>query len=260
MINLRAPRRRTIFVTMLILTLIWLLFFGNQVFQAARQLLETQPAGEASEQPWLLQALEQYGLPLLFGGVTVAAAGIPLPVSLLLLAVGAAAGQGQYSVALVIGVALVAAVLGDHLGYLLGWSGGRWLVQRLARLLKSEEQLPRAQATVRERGWMAIFLSRWLLLPLGSPCNWICGSLRYPMGRFFVADVLGETLYVCLTVFLGVTFSAQIEGVATLIGRLGLWFVGLSLAAFLGWKVLRRSSSTLPETRPNSLEGGSPLV
>lgn len=245
---------------MLLLTLIWLIIFGNQVFQAARQLVETEAVAPSGEQPWLLQALDEYGLPLLFGAVTIAAAGIPLPVSWLLLAIGASAGQGQHSVAWVIGVALSAAVLGDHLGYLLGWSGGRWLVQRIARLFKSEDQLLRARAIVRERGWMAVFLSRWLLLPLGSPCNWICGSLHYPVRRFFVADVLGEMLYVCLTVFLGFAFSEQIEGVANLIGRLGLWLVGVAVAVVLAWQLLRRTSSRSSQTPPNGLEGGSPLV
>lgn len=241
MIDLLTRRQRVIIVTMLILILVWLLIFGGQLYQAGRQLFD-EPAAPSTEQPWPLRALDQYGLPLLFGAIVVAAAGVPLPVSWLLLAVGASAGQGQHSIAWVVGVALVAAVLGDHLGYLIGWAGGRWLVRRVARLLKSEEQIPRVQETLRRRGWMAVFLSRWLLLPLGSPCNWVCGSLGYPLRRFFTADVLGEALYVGLCVFLGVTFSEQIEGIAGLIGRGGAWLVGLAVAVLLGWWLLRRAS------------------
>lgn len=252
MINLLTQRQRVIIVTMLILTLIWLLIFGEQLYQAARQLLD-EPAAVSPEQPWPLRALEQYGLPLLFGAVVIAAAGVPLPVSWLLLAVGASAGQGQHAIVWVVGVALVAAVLGDHLGYLIGWAGGRWLVRRIARLLKGEEQLPRVQETLRRRGWMAVFLSRWLLLPLGSPCNWVCGSLGYPLGHFFVADVLGEALYVGLCVFLGVTFSEQIEGIAGLIGRGGVWLVGLAVALLLGWRLLRRASDYEAVPAPRTL-------
>lgn len=240
MLHLLKRRQRTVILTMLILTLIWLLIFGAQLFQAVRGLLDAPPP--SGDDSWLRQALDVYGLPLVFVAVLIAAAGVPLPVSWLLLAVGAAAGQGEYSVAWVVGIALVAAVLGDHLGYLIGWSGGRWLVHRIARLLQSEDRLPGAQGALRRRGWLAIFLSRWLLLPLCGPVNWLCGSVRYPLARFFVADVLGEGLYVALCVFLGVAFSDQIEAVARLVGNLGLWLVGLLLALLLIWRLLRRSS------------------
>jgi membrane protein DedA with SNARE-associated domain len=95
-----------------------------------------------------------------------------------------------------------------------------------------------------------VFLSRWLLLPLGSPCNWLCGSLGYPLRKFFVADVLGEALYVGLCVFLGVTFSEQIEGVAGLIGKTGAWLVGLALAALLVWRLFIKPTMSPLATAP----------
>jgi membrane protein DedA with SNARE-associated domain len=237
------PRQRTITITMFILILIWLLLFGRQLYQAGLQLFDT-PVPATPGEPWLLQALDVYGLPLLFGLVMIAAAGIPFPISWLLLALGGAAAQGELSIAWLVTVAVVAAVLGDHLGYLIGWIGGRWFVRRIARLLKREEQIRRAQDTVRRRGWMAVFLSRWLVLPLGSPCNWICGSLGYPLRRFFVADVLGELLYVGLCVVLGVMFHEQIEGIAGLMSRAGVWMVGLVVALLLGARLLPRARTS----------------
>jgi membrane protein DedA with SNARE-associated domain len=249
MLGILHRRRRTVILTMLILTIIWLLIFGGQLYQAARQLFD-EPVASTGEQPWFLEAIDNYGLPLVFGMVTVAAAGVPLPVSWLLLAVGASAAQGNYSIAAVVGTGFAAAVIGDHLGYLIGWSGGRWLVRRMARMLSIEEQLPKAQDALRRRGWVAVFLSRWLLLPLGSPCNWLCGSLGYPLRKFFVADVLGEALYVGLCVFLGVTFSEQIEGVAGLIGKTGAWLVGLALAALLVWRLFIKPTMSPLATAP----------
>jgi membrane protein DedA with SNARE-associated domain len=234
---------------MLILILIWLLLFGQQLYQAGAQLL-TAPPPPANGESWFLHALDVYGLPLLFGVIVIAAAGIPFPVSWLLLAMGASTVQGEQSIPLLVGVALAAAVLGDHLGYLIGWGGGRWLIRRIARFLKSEEQIRRAQETVRRRGWMAVFLSRWLVLPLGSPCNWICGSLGYPLRRFFVADLLGELLYVGLCVALGVLFSEQIEAVAGLISKAGMWTVGLIVALLLAWQLLRKANPSAATAQP----------
>jgi hypothetical protein len=138
MLGILHRRRRTVILTMLILTIIWLIIFGGQLYQAARQLFD-EPVASTGEQPWFLEAIDNYGLPLVFGMVTVAAAGVPLPVSWLLLAVGASAAQGNYSIAAVVGTGFAAAVIGDHLGYLIGWSGGRWLVRRMARMLSIEE-------------------------------------------------------------------------------------------------------------------------
>ncbi len=240
MLSLLKRRQRTVILTLLILTIIWLILFGAQVVDGVRALLdEPQPA---SNESWLRQALEDYGLPLVFVAVLIAAAGVPLPVSWLLLAVGAAAGQGEYPIYWVIWIALTAAVLGDHLGYFVGWAGGRWLVHRIARLFKSEDRLAAARDRLRRRGWLAIFLTRWLVVPLGGPINWLCGSLHYPLARFFTADVLGEGLYVAICIFLGVIFSDQIEGIARLLGNVGLWLVGLLLAGLLIWRLIRRAT------------------
>lgn len=194
------------------------------------------PSG-GGRQHWILRWLDRYGLPLVFGVMVVAAAGIPLPANLLLLAMGASAAEGQQSPWVVSAVALSGLVLGDHLGYLVGGWGGRWLVRRMAGFLGADEQLPRARKTVQERGWMAVFLTRWLLLPLGSPCNWVCGSMGYPLRRFFSADVLGEAIYVAIFLLLGMAFSDQVDIVARWVGRVGYGLVGVLLAGFLVWRL-----------------------
>jgi len=57
--------------------------------------------------------------------------GIPLPGETALIAFGVLASQGHYSIATVIAVTAVAAMLGDNAGYwLIGRLGGRALFER----------------------------------------------------------------------------------------------------------------------------------
>jgi membrane protein DedA with SNARE-associated domain len=72
--------------------------------------------------------ITQHGLPLLFVVVMLESFGIPLPGETALILFGVLASQGHYSIASVIAVAAVAAIVGDNLGYwLIGRLGGRAL-------------------------------------------------------------------------------------------------------------------------------------
>ena len=230
--------KRAILIGLLVLLVAALVLTGAQALRAVQPLLDGSAPASRGEH-WILRWLETRGLPVVLGLMVVAAAGVPLPVNLLLLAMGAAAAEGEMSLAVAFGLALAALVAGDLAGYGIGWWGGRWLVRKMAHLTGSDEQLPRARKTVEEHGWMAVFLTRWLFLPLGSPCNWVCGSVGYPLRRFVVADVLGEALYVAAFLALGWAFSEQIESIARVVGTVGLWLVGLVLALFVAWRLFQ---------------------
>jgi len=64
-----------------------------------------------------------HGLPLLFVVVMLESFGIPLPGETALIIFGVLASRGDYAIEWVIGVAALAAIVGDNLGY---WLIGRW--------------------------------------------------------------------------------------------------------------------------------------
>ena len=187
----------------------------------------------------LLSSLVVYGLPLIFAIILVASAGVPLPATLVVLTAGAFVQQELFSLSWVVIACLLASVLGDHLGYGIGRWGGRPLIGRLAHLLGGEAGIQKAVASTQRWGWWAIFFSRWLLTPLGAPCNWTCGMTDYPLYRFFLADVLGEIIYVATLVYVGFVFGDQLEYVSELITSLGPWLVGVLLIAIAAWWLLK---------------------
>src|SRR5258708_36859500 len=187
----------------------------------------------------LLGALSQYGLPVLFGVIVIAAAGIPLPISMMLVAAGSFVELGEMKLWQVIVVASAGAVIGDQIGYALGRWGGDRVVERIRRRGKGMARIAQAQAFAERWGALGIFLTRWLITPLGPGLNLTSGIAGYPWTRFFIWDVTGEVLWVILYVMLGIFFSDRVQALVEILGNLAWVIVGLIAAVVLGWKLLR---------------------
>src|SRR6266516_2796762 len=103
------------------------------------------------------------GYPLLFGLVAAESAGGLVPGETSLIVAAALAAQGQLSLPIVIAVAAGAAILGDNLGYLIGRSALRRLVDRPGRWAAARRRLvQRGEVFFARRGSAALFFGRWL--------------------------------------------------------------------------------------------------
>jgi membrane-associated protein len=188
---------------------------------------------------YLLATLGVYGVPVLFVALLVGSAGVPLPASLLLVAAGSFVEQGELELWPVLALSAAGAILGDQIGYALGRWGGRRLTRRLGRLVGGEKRIEDAEDWLRRREGVGVFLSRWLLTPLGPVVNLTSGATRYPWPRFILYDVLGEALWVALYVLLGRFFSDRVQALSDLLGDLTWAVLGLVAAALLGVLVFR---------------------
>jgi len=187
----------------------------------------------------LLGALSQYGLPVLFTVIMIAAVGIPLPISMMLVAAGSFVELGEMKLWQVIVVASAGAVTGDQIGYALGRWGGHRVIERIRRRKNGATRIAQAEAFAKRWGATGIFLTRWLITPLGPWLNLTSGMAAYPWTRFFLWDVLGEVLWVVLYVMLGKFFSDRVQTLVEILGNLAWVIVGLIAALILGWKLLR---------------------
>ncbi len=188
----------------------------------------------------LIGLLSTYGLPALFMILAVTSAGAPFPDSLLLIVVGSFAAQSDLEYWPAVAVATAGAVAGDNLGYAIGYWGGRPLAAKLG----SGDKIGRAEAFSRKWGGPGIFLSRWLVGPLGPWINLTSGLTAYSWPRFLALDVVGELLWVLIYISLGKKFSDQVQAIADLLGNLTWVVLGLAATALLGWKLLRNASTT----------------
>ena len=187
----------------------------------------------------LLATISAYGLPALFAVIAIAAVGVPLPVTLALVAAGSFVELGEMRLWQVIIVGTSAAILGDQIGFVIGRWGGSRIETRLRRSKSGADKFTRARAFAEKWGGTGIFLSRWLVTPLGPWLNLTSGMTDYPWRRFFVWDALGETLWVVLYVLLGKFFSGSVQALVEVLGNLAWVLVGIVVAAILFWWIVR---------------------
>jgi membrane-associated protein len=187
----------------------------------------------------LLASLPSYGLPLLGIVVCVSCLGAPLPASIVMMLMGALAAAGDFTLWIVMAVALVSAVVGDQFGYVLGWTAGRRLVPIVAKNPARRKAIERAQHEMDERGNVAVFLTRWLLSPLGPYLNLMAGASGFSWARFTMAGVLGEMVWVGLYTGLGATFSESVTEIAEISGSISGFLAAGAVAAILGYKLLQ---------------------
>jgi len=160
----------------------------------------------------------QLGYPALFGLVFGESTGIPLPGETALLTAGVLAGAGHLALPVVVATAVVAAVLGDTLGYWIGRRGGRAALLRRGPLKAHRAHaLERSERFFDKHGPKAVFLGRFVpgVRVFAAVC---AGASRMPWPRFAVYNVAGAfawaTTVAGLAAIVGPTASAAFGAVA----------------------------------------------
>ncbi|WP_135448562.1 DedA family protein [Tabrizicola caldifontis] len=184
---------------------------------------------------WLLAQVPQYGLWLLAVTTFLSCLALPIPASVLMLAAGGFVAAGELALSQAILAAACGAVAGDQLGYWLGRGFGALVLGRLRADPARDKLLARADDLMDRRGTLAVFLSRWLLSPLGPYVNVIAGSTRYGWRRFTVAGVAGEVTWAGLYVGAGFAFGGNIAAASDMVGSLLGMIGGAGAVVALGY-------------------------
>ena len=207
-------------------------------------------------QEYLLSALTNYGVAAIFISVFVSAIGLPLPTSFLLLVAGSFIEQGDLNFWPVMIAASIGAILGDHVGYSLGWYGGRAIVTRISKRLNAEALVEKAEAASRKWGGISIFFTRWLVTAPGPYVNLSSGLTRYRLPMFSLNVVLGEALWVLIYVKVGQFFSTRLAEVSDALGDFTFLLLGVAVVGIIAYLLiqnLRKSKAQPPTQTPGAI-------
>ncbi len=197
-----------------------------------------------------LALFADYGVPLLFGVTFLSCLAIPVPSSLLMLASGGFAATGDVTLGSVILAAYAGAVLGDNSGYWIARAFGPQLTRWLATRPRRAQLYVLAQGFMDRWGGSSIFLSRWLVAPLGPYVNYVSGLTKLNWPRFALWGMAGEVAWVGIYVGLGYAFSHNIARLADLLGDISGFLVAGVIVTGLGawlWHVShKRTGKSLP--------------
>jgi membrane protein DedA with SNARE-associated domain len=170
-------------------------------------------------------------------------AALPVPGQTVLILAAVYAGAGRLDLAAVVVVALLAAFVGDCLGYLIGRFGGRALVHRYGRYVGlTGPRLHRAEEFFARNGGKVVLVARFVD-GLRQTNGIIAGTTEMPWRRFLVFNALGAVLWTGAWAAAGYTAGSDIDQVYREALRYQLYLVtavGAVVLALLARHLLRR--------------------
>ena len=144
----------------------------------------------------LAPVLNQYGYLAVGGFLTLEDFGVPVPGETILIAAAVYAGAGKLNIAVVMIVGVVAAVLGDNIGYAIGAYGGRRVVERYGKyVFITPERYEKAERFFQKRGGGIVIVARFIE-GLRQLNGIIAGTSSMPWRRFVVFNIIGAVLWV----------------------------------------------------------------
>lgn len=171
--------------------------------------------------------LERYGYWAVFAAVGIEGIGVPAPGQTLLEAgalVSATPGS-TLNIAMLLFVTILATSLGQTLGYLIGRSGGRAVLDRLPISKHGIENIERAFN--RYGGWLVVF-GRFVDGPR-QLIGLFSGVLAMHWGRFILLNILGAVLWASFWA-LGVYYlDLHFDVLVTALRQFNPWIAGLTI-------------------------------
>ncbi|HME32412.1 MAG TPA: DedA family protein [Terriglobales bacterium] len=176
----------------------------------------------------IVQFLTKHGYSVLFGALFAHQLGLPVPGPLFLLAAGALAAAGKLGLLAVLGLAIIAAVLGDWPWYEAGRRRGDKVLHFIHRLARDPDAHDRrAKETFARYGPRILVIAKFVP-GLDAVTPPLAGTSRTSRLRFLTFDAVGAGLYSGAYAGLGYVFSHDLERAAAYAGRAGTVLGGLA--------------------------------
>jgi membrane-associated protein len=180
-------------------------------------------------------------------------AGLPLPGETILLLASFAAYRGHHlKLHWVILVGIGACTMGDNIGYWIGRSGGRPLLERYKSLFRIRDETIRAgEEFLQRRGALAIFLARFVagMRIMAGP---MAGVLRMPWKRFLVANAAGAAVWVTVVACAGYFFGSQYHALLRVLKETEIVILVVLIGA--AWYLWRRQREQRKHSRARPRE------
>jgi membrane protein DedA with SNARE-associated domain len=219
----------------------------------------------------IIPFLIEHGYTLLFFWVLVETTGLPIPSVPLLITVGALAGGGDLNLFLGIGIAVLAAVLGDLFWFFMGRRHGAVVLTQICRISLEPDSCVRRTENLYARFGARSLLVTKFFPGLGAVSTPLAGVTGMTVPRFLSLDGLGILFWAGGYTLLGFVFSRQLDRVlddALGMGRTLFVIVAGALSVYILRRYLWRRrflqqlsvARITPEELKRKLDGGENVV
>jgi membrane protein DedA with SNARE-associated domain len=153
-----------------------------------------------------------------------------------LIAAGVLASDGKVAIELVIVIAAVAAILGDNIGYMIGRTGGRRLLERPGFAESYRRRvIENGEPFFERHGPKAVFLGRWIG-GLRIAAAWLAGINRMHWPSFLFWNALGGICWAISVGLIAYFLGSTAEKIFRTVGLAGVALVVLALVGFMVWR------------------------
>jgi membrane protein DedA with SNARE-associated domain len=171
----------------------------------------------------------QYGYGVIFFGIMLENAGIPLPGETITLVGGFLAGSGELQYGLVLVSAVSGAIIGDSCGYWVGKWGGLKVLESVGGFFRiPSEEIVKARDKFSDNADRAVFFGRFVAL-LRIFAGPLAGMTGMPYGRFLFFNAMGAIAWGLI-----MTTLAYFAGSFIPLDRLVQWVLRFGIFALIG--------------------------
>ena len=152
---------------------------------------------------------------------------------------GVVASRGEVQLGTMMALVVLAAIIGDSVGYEVGKHLGTRLVKTKV-LARYSRKVENAQEFLRRKGGSAVFLGRFTAF-LRAVMPALAGTSRMPYGRFLAYNAAGGIVWGIGFVLLGFLAGNSYEAVAQAVGRdLAVVIAAVAVVALIAWHLRSR--------------------
>jgi membrane protein DedA with SNARE-associated domain len=178
--------------------------------------------------------LDRYGYLAVTVLILVEDFGVPSPGETVLILASVEAHTGHLNIVVVAVLAVVAAIVGDNIGYAIGHYGGRPLLDRYSRyVLLTPKRLDRAEAFMTRHGGKMVAAAQFVE-GLRQANGLLAGATGMPWRRFLAFNALGAALWVGVWATLGYLLGKHLTVVEHLVTRYELYLLAAAALALAG--------------------------
>ncbi|HEX8921995.1 MAG TPA: DedA family protein [Pyrinomonadaceae bacterium] len=186
----------------------------------------------------LTQLFVSYGYWVVFFGVMLENAGLPVPGETILLAAGFFASTGHFKLLSVMLVAMTGAVFGDNAGFAIGHHYGRGFLLRYGRwFFLTPGRLARIGGFFERHGDKTILVARFIT-GLRVFAAIFAGASRMRWRTFLIYNMVGALLWSVVITMLGYLFGHSWPVLEKWVGRSGMFILLAAMIAIaIIWRV-----------------------
>lgn len=191
----------------------------------------------------LSRFFEDYGYWTVAIALLLENAGVPVPgETILLFASFLAFSERELHLPYIILMGIVAATLGDNIGYWIGRRGGRPLLERYCHIFRIRPwMIRRGEGLFARHGSLTIFFARFIfgMRVIAGP---LAGVLRMPWRLFAMFNFLGAALWVTTISLVGYFFGSEWDQLLKIVKRVnaGIFVAAAVVFFYIAWRYWRR--------------------